>query len=320
MLEIIDTFPAFLELWERSKDLALEEQIRLWSDEYMANWPELRFLQIEDYRKQGVDWLDVARTRVFPYLARRMPSIIQAHENLVVELPRVYDLAGTRLGMTQDLLTVIYVGLGCGAGWVCRYKGKTAVLFGLENVAECGFTDRSSIAGLVAHELGHVLHRILREATQHGARVSPDGADELTDDELDGQDPLFTLYSEGFAQRCEHLIMGKETWHESKNHGEWVSWCRQNQARLAREFLRRLDQHEDLRPFFGSWFDIEGRSQTGYFLGHQVIRQLEERFLDVATASGVSPLKLVAVLSAEQVRRLVRQELEHIAAGPLKDI
>lgn len=313
MLEITDTFPVFLRLWNTLKDLALEDQIPLWSDEYMANWPELLFLQIEDYQEQGVDWLSAAQTRVFPYLAERMSSIIQAHENLVVELPRMYDLARARLGMTQDLLTVIYVGLGCGAGWVCRYKGKTTVLFGLENMAECGFTDRASIAGLASHELGRVIHRTLREATQHGAELSPDGADERSDDELHDPDPLFTLYSEGFAQRCEHLIMGKETWHESKGEGDWVSWCRHNQARLALEFLRRLDQHEDLRPFFASWFDIEGRRQTGYFLAYQVIGQLEERFMELATASSVTPLKLVATLSTEQVRQLVREELERIA-------
>lgn len=104
MLEITDTFPVFLGFWKGLKDLALEDQIRLWSNEYMANWPELLFLQIEDYQKQGVDWLSVAQTKVFPYLAERMSSIIQAHENLVVELPRVYDLACARLGMTQDLL------------------------------------------------------------------------------------------------------------------------------------------------------------------------------------------------------------------------
>ena len=46
---------------------------------------------------------------------------------------------------------------------------------------------------------------------------------------------------------------------------------------LAAEFLRRVDQGEDMRPFFGSWFDLRGKKQTGYFLGHELIARLQQR-------------------------------------------
>jgi hypothetical protein len=39
--------------------------------------------------------------------------------------------------------------------------------------------------------------------------------------------------------------------------------------------------------FFGSWYEIEGRSQSGYFLGSEVIKRLEVRM----------DLKEIAVLS-----------------------
>jgi hypothetical protein len=47
------------------------------------------------------------------------------------------------------------------------------------------------------------------------------------------------------------------------------------QSWLAAEFLRAADRGESVRPFFGSWYDIEGHSQTGYFLGQALIRELE---------------------------------------------
>ena len=36
-----------------------------------------------------------------------------------------------------------------------------------------------------------------------------------------------------------------------------------------------MDDDGSVRPFFGSWFDVQGRKQCGYFLGHELIRQLE---------------------------------------------
>jgi len=32
-----------------------------------------------------------------------------------------------------------------------------------------------------------------------------------------------------------------------------------------------------MRPFFGSWFDLRGQKQTGYFLGHEIIKKMQER-------------------------------------------
>jgi len=33
----------------------------------------------------------------------------------------------------------------------------------------------------------------------------------------------------------------------------------------------------DLRPFLGSWYEIEGHSQCGYFLSEEAIKALEAR-------------------------------------------
>jgi hypothetical protein len=45
---------------------------------------------------------------------------------------------------------------------------------------------------------------------------------------------------------------------------------------LAMEFLNRIERQEQAKEFLGSWFSIQGKKQTGYFLGHEFIRALEK--------------------------------------------
>jgi hypothetical protein len=158
MLEIVDTFPAFLAYWEKSQGFPLEVQIERWVGDYLAPWPTLLALQIEDYQKQAIDWRAIARERVFPHLAKHLPVMQNAHENLLAVGRSVYECALERLAVTICAVFVIHVGIGCGAGWVTKYNGMPAVLFGLENIAESGWHEPEAISSLIAHELGHLVH------------------------------------------------------------------------------------------------------------------------------------------------------------------
>jgi len=57
----------------------------------------------------------------------------------------------------------------------------------VENIAECGWSDAGAIRGLVAHELGHIIHYHWRAPKK----------------KLPGEGAWWQLYEEGFAQRCE---------------------------------------------------------------------------------------------------------------------
>jgi hypothetical protein len=259
---IIDTFPAFLSFWEGITSSAVEDRVDRWASEYMSQWPELLNKQKEDYKKEHEDWKAIACERVFPFLDDRLPAMRTAHENLLRLCAPTFSKSVEALTLEADILFVIYVGIGCGAGWATSYGNHPAVLFGLEMIAECGYSEPPSLTGVIAHEIGHVAHDLWR--SREGRKTH--------------SGPWWQLYSEGFAQRCEHLILGEESWHQSigVNAPDWIDWCRSRKGWLASEFIRQATSKRNVRPFFGSWFDIEGRRECGYFLGHEVVRELQK--------------------------------------------
>jgi hypothetical protein len=286
--EFIDTFPVFLTYWTEVQGKPLDDQIEGWAREYMSLWPELLAKQTEDYSSQNLDWRQIAREKVFPYLTERLPAMHQAHQNLLELSEPLYSRAQQVLAFESKAFFVIYVGIGCGAGWVTPFRGSPAILFGLENIAECGWSDPEAITGLVAHEIGHLVHHHWR--TQHARSID--------------SGPWWQLYEEGFAQHCKKLIMDSDTWHQaSSDDSGWLDWCQSHKGWLAAEFLKTVDAGKPVSAFFGSWFEISGKSETGYFLGYEAIKELEKRF----------DLKEIALLENIEVylRPVLEQMVKH---------
>lgn len=283
-LYLIDTFPEFLAYWQHVQDMPMTEQIEAWADLYMNHWPELRQKQLNCYTEEGEDWRAIACDHVFPFLSEHLSTMRKAHDNLLLVAETVNGRCRQLLDFNNDLVCILYVGIGCGAGWATTYDGKPALLFGLENIAAEKWQEKETLSGLMAHELGHLVHFHWRN--QAG----------LTDEE----NPWWQLYTEGFAQWCEPLILGKNSWHMQTSGGErWQAWCQVNLSWLAAEFLRRVDNNEDIRPFFGSWFDLCGYKQTGYFLGYELIKLMREQ-------SNLREIALIADV-ANQLRPLLTE-------------
>jgi hypothetical protein len=261
-VQIIDTFPAYLSFWSEVANREIDHQIEQWYSEYMVIWPELRQKQIDDYADQDIQWFQIAKEMVFPYLNDRLPAMKEAHAGLVESCSSLLDLAQERVEFDADILFVIYVGLGNGAGWVTPYAGKPAILYGLENIAECRYETQPTLSGLIAHELGHISHFHWR--AENG----------LTN----GAGPWWQLYAESFAQRCEHEILDQDLWHmkATRSDKNWLSWCKENKAFLAREYLHAIGEGKPVNSFFGSWYDIHNRKETGYYLGHEIIKELQK--------------------------------------------
>ena len=90
---LIDTFPAFLAYWAEAGRKPINDQIEDWAAVYMSRWPELLAKQIEDYSSQNLDWRQVAREKVFPHLADRLPAMQAAHQNLLEACGPIYAKA-----------------------------------------------------------------------------------------------------------------------------------------------------------------------------------------------------------------------------------
>ena len=286
MDKFIDTFPAFLKYWAGAENQPVEEQIEGWARDYMAAWPALLKMQVDDYTSQMLDWRQVARERVFPHLGERLPAMQAARTALLETCQPVLDKARQCLGCDFPVTFVIYVGIGCGAGWATRLEGKPAILLGLENIAECGWSDKETLAGLAAHETGHLVHSVWR--LEAGKPV--------------GSGPWWQLYEEGFAQACESVILDTPRVHQTlRSSNDWLQWCQEHAGWLASEYLRAVEAGETVTKFFGSWFDIQGRSETGYYLGQVVIQELEKQ----------RSLHAIAVL--EDIEAHVRPILEKLA-------
>jgi hypothetical protein len=242
--------------------------------------------QVQAYAEDGDDWQQMAREHVIPFWSERLPCMRRAHENLLRVCTPAYKRAQDALDFRGPLSFVIYVGIGLGAGWATTYQDNRAILFGLENIAEEGWDDAPVLNGLIAHEIGHLWHFDQRSAA---GLPKEDG-------------PWWQLYTEGLAQRCESIIAGEESWHMTAQSEAWLHWCRRRKDWLAREFLRVVEEGGDSRVFFGSWFDVEGHKQTGYFLGHEAVRQLQEQM----TLAEIARIEDVEAVFSEVVKAIAK--------------
>ncbi len=213
----------------------------------------------QDYTKVEGGWRSIARDRIWPSLSQRMDKMLYANRSI----RQVYDAtcrsAYDTLGFEEAVTILSYVGIGNGAGWATSWEKKPAVLLGLENIAELGWEQPDSIQKLLAHELGHLFMRSIRA---NCVALS--------------NEPLSVLYEEGFAQHSEHVTLGHETWGCASQPG-WLDWCLANEGLLAAKYLQALHDREKWCKFFGSWLEIDGWRQTGYFLGCRFVQHLSRQ-------------------------------------------
>ena len=283
---ILDTMPAFLNYWRSYSDLDLEEMFDGWLRSYMIHYPELLIKQLGNWG--SLDRIrEVMVDRILPRLDGWIHDIIEAWMNIRACGEGVLSRARTSLKTDLDPLIVLYVGSGCGAGWATIISDKPAILLGLENIADLGWISEEKIRGLIAHEFGHLYHMKLRGEWSRFEELE--------------KDPYFQLYSEGFAQYCEHLIMGYRSWHVAIGE-DWVDKCSKKIGDFASKYLDSSER-SDVRAFYGSWLDVWGIKHAGYFLGHELINKL---VMDRG-------LEEVALLSEGEVRKLVKDFLEELS-------
>ena len=243
--QLIDTFPTFLEYWDGTKEGWLG---------YISRCPELFEKITWDYERYKINWKEYLEIVIKKIEIEKLRAV---HNALMSSLEEVLHRAHAMFDINEDYIIVIYIGLENGAGWVTEFKGKPAILFGLEAIANLDWAEK--VKGLIAHEFGHLVHWLIR-----GENI-----EEIEDEQI------MWLYTEGFAQRIEDILTGRP-WHLEEE--GWFEWCERNEEMIKQEFLRRIENREPLNPFFGSWYQVFGKQFLGYYLGYKFIVWLERQY------------------------------------------
>jgi len=107
------------------------------------------------------------------------------------------------------------------------------------------------------------------------------------DEQIDGwRERYMTLYPELLQKQLDDFASLNEDWRVTASERifpalperlDAMQIAHDNLLSVCREFLQRVDQGKDLRPFFGSWFDLRGMKQTGYFLENELITTLQKQ-------------------------------------------
>lgn len=179
------------------------------------------------------------------------------------------------LGWMPEADIVLYLGLCSGAGWVTELNGRTLVLLGMEKILELEWQSFSDMEALLYHELGHVWHESVRPIW--GAPGEAAG--------------LNQLYEEGVAMCVEQLLCGDgERFHQDRD--GWLDWCRTHKGELTAEYAARLRAGSSVQDFFGDWCAYCGQSDTGYFLGRELVRWMTARYGSLQQAAAGNALRL----------------------------
>ena len=91
---------------------------------------------------------------------------------------------------------------------------------------------------LIFHEIGHIWHKTY-------GNLYPEARSE-------GEKSLAQLYQEGLAMVCEHILCQDDRYYHQNQNG-WLDWCKENEAEIKREYLRRVDKNISTQDFFGDW-------------------------------------------------------------------
>ncbi len=193
-------------------------------------------------------------------VAKNFDKLETAHGNFLCLTDGLCERLKNVLQFDLDVSIVFYLGLCNGAGWATTLNGHNAVLLGIEKILELSWYNKADLAGLIYHELGHIWHNTVRS----NANVFSNNS-------------LWLLYREGIAMYIEQLIIDNPNFYHQDKNG-WLHWCQSNLKQISKDFLYAVNTGEDTKDFFGDWNDYQGKSDVGYFLGCETIKQLSDKY------------------------------------------
>lgn len=286
-------FKRFESFINTKSNITTEDILGFWENNYVKDTDmEIYKIQKNSYKEYDMTFRDYPFKNVFPHFISDLEKMKEAAYNLKQVLDNAQKKIDNIIEGDGEIYIIIYVGAGTGAGHVTKYKNRPAMLFGLENIANLNWHNIKTLKGLVFHELGHVIHMIEREKncpkltkTDKESKYGEKNEENV----LEKYENLiwFRLYEEGIAQRFEHLLQGKETWHmddqiTEDGTSQWKSWIDDNYNYICNTFYNRvLNENHKLSDLFGSDREnsdcnFHGKIQVGYYIGAQMIKEWQK--------------------------------------------
>ncbi len=251
-MKIIDTFEGIEGCYING-----EFQKSEW-DKYMSEYLPVAKKRIENDAAKYDFQEDILP--VLNNLIKNKEKLVIAHNSFCELVDRIDERLKLSLDTELDVTVVFYIGLCCGAGWaVENLKGKKYILLGAEKIVELDWQDKSFMATLIYHEIGHLWHFGKRDKLMRKFK----------------SEYLWQLYTEGMAMYAQELLMndGKQ-YHQYSE--AWLQWCNENKIELYKEYLRRIDSKESCQDFFGDWCSYLDHSDIGYYLGCELVRKFAQ--------------------------------------------
>lgn len=252
-MKIIDTYHKIadcfndgvfnIENWQRYSDsISTGLAVKLKSD--IADYDfQKDILPILNDVVRNLDKLDIAHRSFLSLtggLSEKLQSVLQTDLNVSI---------------------IFYLGLCNSAGWATELDGQPVVLLGVEKIIELNWHSKTYMAGLIYHELGHVWHNKMRSGIMKPFENRA----------------LWQLYREGVAMYVEQLLIDdKRFYHQDKD--GWLNWCQGNNKDLYNVYLNRIIKGDSICDFFGDWNNYDGKSDIGYYLGCELVKELSYKY------------------------------------------
>lgn len=264
-VELIDVFENF----------KLHYHHRLTAESLLDGWyhamnvaPTLKELCIQDYHSMDQSWETIAKERVFSRTHQDYVKMTRVHQRLKSLIPLMKLSFESFYDELNHIRIVLYHGLGNSAGWATHYHNVPAILLGIEKIAELDWISDEELKRLMAHEYVHLVHQHLRK--------------DAWEFKSSYEEAVMRLYLEGLASYYE-MILAEVPPRVTR----WEQRCKTVEPILKANYMQVLaEEGKDFNAFYGDWHQVEGLSDTGYYLGKQLIAMLleEETFQTIAKA------------------------------------
>ncbi|MGM0421162.1 MAG: hypothetical protein ACQEQG_09200 [Bacillota bacterium] len=258
--KIIDTYPYFFEFWQSAVRESPGLQVEKWRTDYISRWPEVKSWHLDTF-EEDEDWREDAKTELFPWIKENISAVMSTRTSLLGSIRAVYEHRYQSFKDRKQLIFVISIGAGKDYAALSTYEGNPAIYFNLARIARNNWRSRDALNQLVALQLGYYYFQRRRKKYFIEA----------------GNGPYWQLYKVGFAQLFSHSIQNETTWLQELRQPGWQDWVKDNLEKLAGDFLDKAAE-DYARKLFSPLQKLEGWHEPGFYLGEQVLKQIQEKY------------------------------------------